>query len=114
MVVASSSSDGSTRRDESSIDASRVVYCYSGNQFGAVIFYKDSSNLGRIEHYATNSRLFMWKLKSVGKVIGGSKWLFQFLMGLNKSFGTVIGHVLLMAPLTNVNQAYSMLVHEKT
>ncbi|KAI4357199.1 hypothetical protein L6164_001164 [Bauhinia variegata] len=35
-------------------------------------------------------------------------------MGLNESFGSIRGHILLMALLPNVNKAYSMLIHEET
>lgn len=39
--------------------------------------------------------------------------LFQFLMGLNDTFSTIRSQILLMQPLSSVNQAYSMLVQEE-
>ncbi|KAE8690040.1 hypothetical protein F3Y22_tig00110929pilonHSYRG00026 [Hibiscus syriacus] len=40
--------------------------------------------------------------------------LFQFLMGLNELYSAVRSQILLMQPLPNVNQAYSMLVQEES
>ncbi|GAB4848580.1 hypothetical protein Ancab_040146 [Ancistrocladus abbreviatus] len=39
--------------------------------------------------------------------------LMQFLMGLNKDYTTVRGNLLLMNPLPNINQAYSLLLEEE-
>ncbi|KAE8683402.1 G-type lectin S-receptor-like serine/threonine-protein kinase [Hibiscus syriacus] len=40
--------------------------------------------------------------------------LFQFLMGLNESYSAVHSQIILMQPLSSVNQAYSMLVQEES
>ncbi|KAK5787106.1 hypothetical protein PVK06_041758 [Gossypium arboreum] len=40
--------------------------------------------------------------------------LFQFLMGLNDTYGVVCSQILLMTPLPTVNQAYSMLMQEES
>lgn len=40
--------------------------------------------------------------------------LMQFLMGLNESYKTVISNILMMSPLPNVRQAYSLIIQEET
>ena len=37
----------------------------------------------------------------------------QLLMGLNESYNTVRSNILMMTPLPNVRQAYSLLVQEE-
>ena len=37
----------------------------------------------------------------------------QLLMGLNESYKTVRSNILMMTPLPNVRQGYSLLVHEE-
>ena len=40
--------------------------------------------------------------------------LMQFLMGLNESYKIVRSNILMMSPLPNVRQAYSMIIQEET
>lgn len=40
--------------------------------------------------------------------------LMQFLMGLNDSYSTVRSNILMMSPLPNVRQAYSLVIQEET
>lgn len=40
--------------------------------------------------------------------------LMQFLMGLNDSYNTVRSNILMMSPLPNVRQAYSLVIQEET
>lgn len=40
--------------------------------------------------------------------------LMQFLMGLNESYKTVRSNILMMSPLPNVRQAYSLIIQEET
>jgi hypothetical protein len=40
--------------------------------------------------------------------------LMQFLMGLNESYSTVRSNILMMSPLPNVRQAYSLVIQEET
>jgi ribosomal protein L21 len=40
--------------------------------------------------------------------------LMQFLMGLNESYSTVRNNILMMSPLPNVRQAYSLVIQEET
>ena len=39
--------------------------------------------------------------------------LMQLLMGLNESYKTVRSNILMMSPLSNVRQAYSLLIQEE-
>jgi len=40
--------------------------------------------------------------------------LMQFIMGLNDSYSTVCSNILMMSPLPNVRQAYSLVIQEET
>ncbi|XP_070039062.1 uncharacterized protein [Nicotiana tomentosiformis] len=40
--------------------------------------------------------------------------LFQFLMGLNKSYNAIRSQIILMSPSPSVSRAYAMLIHEES